>query len=68
MGLGFIGVQLAEFYTCGCDVLFCVYQAACFCTVGLHFLHVLGGLIGLSVLLWIGGEFRMARANVDCLV
>nr|YP_009261928.1 cytochrome c oxidase subunit III [Echinochasmus japonicus]AKL39056.1 cytochrome c oxidase subunit III [Echinochasmus japonicus] len=68
LGACFIGVQLAEFYSASCDLLFCIYQAVCFCTVGLHFIHVLGGLVALSVLLISGAEFRMSRVNVDCLV
>lgn len=68
LGWGFLGIQLFEFYTCDCDLLFCVYQAVCFCTVGLHFMHVLGGIIALTILLCLGAEFRVSRVNVDCLV
>jgi len=50
LGRGFIVMQAFEFYDCDCDILFTVYNAARFCTVGLHFLHVVIGLVGLLVI------------------
>lgn len=49
LGLRFVLMQAAELYDCDCDLLFRVYKAARFCTVGLHFLHVVIGLIGLVI-------------------
>lgn len=67
LGRRFIGLQIFEFYECGCDITFCVYDAVCFCTVGLHFLHVLGGLVALS-LLYVCGDGSVPQSNVDFVV
>nr|YP_009650985.1 cytochrome c oxidase subunit III [Uvitellina sp. SSS-2019]QCY72811.1 cytochrome c oxidase subunit 3 [Uvitellina sp. SSS-2019] len=67
LGCCFIGLQLVEFYDCGCDLSFCVYQASCFCTVGLHFLHVLGGVLALFVLFLIGEDF-ISGSTLDFIV
>nr|UDU84917.1 cytochrome c oxidase subunit 3 [Glypthelmins quieta] len=56
LGASFVLLQLWEFYDCECDLLSCVYHAGSFCTVGLHFTHVVLGVLGLSVLLIIGLE------------
>nr|UAM92203.1 cytochrome c oxidase subunit III [Fischoederius sp. 1 RG-2021] len=54
LGLSFVILQIYEMYDCECDWIYSVYYAACFSTVGLHFLHVLIGLVGLSVIFFIG--------------
>lgn len=51
LGFMFVVLQLFEFYDCGCDVLGDSFYCSCFCTVGLHFIHVVVGLfLLLSVL------------------
>nr|UFJ44419.1 cytochrome c oxidase subunit 3 [Glypthelmins sp. LW2G] len=56
LGLGFVSLQLWEFYDCECDLTYCVYHAGSFCTVGLHFSHVLAGVVALVILLSLGVE------------
>nr|YP_010704907.1 cytochrome c oxidase subunit III [Plagiorchis multiglandularis]WCQ78406.1 cytochrome c oxidase subunit III [Plagiorchis multiglandularis]WLS55015.1 cytochrome c oxidase subunit III [Plagiorchis multiglandularis] len=56
LGTGFVLLQLWEFYDCECDLSYCVYHAGSFCTVGLHFTHVLLGVLGLLILLTLGIE------------
>nr|QJD07226.1 cytochrome c oxidase subunit 3 [Capsaloides cristatus] len=53
LGLGFILLQLFEFSECEVTILSTSYHASCFSTVGLHFSHVLIGLILLSGCLFI---------------
>nr|AQS80275.1 cytochrome c oxidase subunit III [Fasciola jacksoni] len=67
LGCGFLVLQLVEFYDCRCDITFCVYGAVCFSTVGLHFLHVLGGIAALSFL-YLSGDMTIPKLNVDFLV
>nr|YP_009745462.1 cytochrome c oxidase subunit III [Tetraonchus monenteron]QIH29908.1 cytochrome c oxidase subunit 3 [Tetraonchus monenteron] len=57
LGFGFILLQLVEFSECNVNLLYSVYHACCFCTVGLHFSHVLIGLILLSILFSLGCLF-----------
>nr|YP_009240942.1 cytochrome c oxidase subunit III [Brachycladium goliath]ALN38355.1 cytochrome c oxidase subunit III [Brachycladium goliath] len=57
LGLCFVLMQIWELADCECDLLWSTYDAACFCTVGLHFSHVLLGVGGLSVLLYLGARF-----------
>lgn len=52
LGVGFIFLQLFEFFDCECDVLYRAYMGAAFCTVGLHFLHVLLGVVAMRVVLF----------------
>nr|YP_009139755.1 cytochrome c oxidase subunit III [Ogmocotyle sikae]AKG49752.1 cytochrome c oxidase subunit 3 [Ogmocotyle sikae] len=54
LGGGFVVLQLYELYECRCCLISSVYFAACFCTVGLHFLHVLLGMGGLGLILGFG--------------
>nr|UDU84941.1 cytochrome c oxidase subunit 3 [Orientocreadium sp. HS] len=56
LGSGFLLLQLWEFYDCECDIIHSVYHAGSFCTVGLHFSHVLAGVVALVVLLSLGVE------------
>lgn len=50
LGICFIMLQGKEFYDCSCDLLGSSFSASSFCTVGLHFIHVLLGLLGFSFL------------------
>nr|YP_009144946.1 cytochrome c oxidase subunit III [Calicophoron microbothrioides]AKJ83395.1 cytochrome c oxidase subunit 3 [Calicophoron microbothrioides] len=54
LGFSFVILQIFEMYDCECDWVYSVYYAACFSTVGLHFLHVVLGLIGLVVIFVFG--------------
>nr|WCH58141.1 cytochrome c oxidase subunit III [Holostephanus sp. FJ-2023] len=67
LGACFIVLQLYEFYDCDCSLLYSVYYAAAFCTVGLHFSHVLIGLIVLSVVLYLG-SYAVSQYYVDLAV
>lgn len=51
LGVCFVFLQLWEFFDCECDVLYCSYFGAAFCTVGLHFTHVFVGVLAMIVLL-----------------
>lgn len=51
LGFCFVCVQLWEFFDCECDVLYCSYLGAAFCTVGLHFTHVFAGVVAMVILL-----------------
>nr|YP_010401645.1 cytochrome c oxidase subunit III [Cryptocotyle lingua]UQU69043.1 cytochrome c oxidase subunit 3 [Cryptocotyle lingua] len=64
LGLCFIGLQLWEFFDCECDVLYCSYLGAAFCTVGLHFMHVFGGVVAMTVLLVWGASKNHFYASV----
>nr|WRY69018.1 cytochrome c oxidase subunit 3 [Cichlidogyrus sclerosus] len=54
LGFGFIMLQMFEFSECPVFITSSVYHACCFSAVGLHFSHVLIGVIGLLVLLIVG--------------
>nr|QWV61010.1 cytochrome c oxidase subunit 3 [Euryhaliotrema johni] len=54
LGIAFVLLQFIEFSYCGVDLITSVYHACCFCTVGLHFTHVLIGLLLLIVLFCVG--------------
>nr|YP_011003935.1 cytochrome c oxidase subunit 3 [Dactylogyrus simplex]WPS93113.1 cytochrome c oxidase subunit 3 [Dactylogyrus simplex] len=56
LGAGFVWLQLIEFGECPVSIVSSVYHASCFCTVGLHFSHVLIGLIFLAVLFIAGSD------------
>nr|YP_011008460.1 cytochrome c oxidase subunit 3 [Dactylogyrus tuba]WCF76304.1 cytochrome c oxidase subunit 3 [Dactylogyrus tuba] len=56
LGAGFVWLQLIEFSECGVGILTSAYHASCICTVGLHFSHVLIGLILLTALFVVGDE------------
>nr|AFD18216.1 cytochrome c oxidase subunit III [Neobenedenia melleni] len=45
LGFGFVLLQVFEFMECDLTILNSSYHASCFCTVGLHFTHVVIGLI-----------------------
>nr|QUL60401.1 cytochrome c oxidase subunit III [Echinostomatidae sp. CA-2021] len=67
LGWCFILLQVYEFYDCCCDITFCFYIGVCFATVGLHFLHVMGGLIVMMVLYCCGDE-GVPQSNIDFVV
>lgn len=67
LGACFILLQLYEFYDCDCGLLYRVYYAAAFCTVGLHFSHVLLGLIVLRLVLYLG-ILHIGKYYVDLAV
>uniref|UniRef100_A0AAU7N3P4 Cytochrome c oxidase subunit 3 n=1 Tax=Dollfustrema vaneyi TaxID=438518 RepID=A0AAU7N3P4_9TREM len=50
----FIFLQLCEFYDSGCDIFYDSFYCSSFCTVGLHFCHVVVGLVLLSIILFWG--------------
>nr|YP_006460022.1 cytochrome c oxidase subunit III [Tetrancistrum nebulosi]ADN44058.1 cytochrome c oxidase subunit III [Tetrancistrum nebulosi] len=56
LGIGFVMLQMVEFSECDSGLISSVYHASCFCTVGLHFSHVVIGLSLLIVLLIKGAE------------
>nr|YP_010015763.1 cytochrome c oxidase subunit III [Thaparocleidus varicus]QOI72760.1 cytochrome c oxidase subunit 3 [Thaparocleidus varicus] len=51
LGLSFVYLQFEEFSECLYFIDSSAYYASCFCTVGLHFTHVVIGIILLLVLL-----------------
>nr|YP_010350546.1 cytochrome c oxidase subunit III [Capsala katsuwoni]UOK11870.1 cytochrome c oxidase subunit 3 [Capsala katsuwoni] len=48
LGIGFVLLQLYEFSECETTILSTTYHASCFSTVGLHFTHVVIGLVLLT--------------------
>lgn len=58
LGFCFVLLQMFEFYDCFCDLLYSTYHAVSFCIVGLHFRHVLIGIIGLMVLFFFGVHLK----------
>lgn len=50
LGGGFVLLQMYEFFDCECDLLRSSYYATAFCTVGLHFTHVILGLVVIAFL------------------
>nr|YP_008994154.1 cytochrome c oxidase subunit III [Metagonimus yokogawai]AGN12756.1 cytochrome c oxidase subunit III [Metagonimus yokogawai] len=56
LGIGFLCVQIVEFYTCECDHLQSWHYSAAFFVVGLHFLHVLAGVVAMILLLKTGSS------------
>nr|BAV82562.1 cytochrome c oxidase subunit III [Schistocephalus solidus] len=54
LGSGFVLLQLFEFNEVFINIVDSSFYASCFCTVGLHFIHVLMGVIGLLMVLCLG--------------
>ena len=54
LGLMFVIVQMWEMDEIVANIYDSRFYASCFCTVGLHFRHVVLGLIGLSIVAWYG--------------
>lgn len=65
LGSSFIFLQLFEFEEIMVRLYDTTFHASCFCTVGLHFSHVLLGVIGLLTALLVGFEvFGYYRRSV----
>lgn len=65
LGLGFVVVQMWEMDEIIVNIYDNRFYARCFCTVGLHFRHVVLGLIGLGVVAWYGPkEFGYYRSTL----
>nr|UFQ89283.1 cytochrome c oxidase subunit III [Echeneibothrium multiloculatum] len=62
LGIFFVFLQLVEMSEIAIDIFDSSFYASSFCTVGLHFSHVVLGAIGLISILWLGvvqaGEYR----------
>nr|UEC44185.1 cytochrome c oxidase subunit III [Taenia tianguangfui] len=56
LGLGFVGLQILEINDIDINMFDSSFYASSFCTVGLHFSHVLLGVIGLTTLLIVGSK------------
>ncbi len=54
LGSGFVMLQLFEFNEIFINLIDSSFYARCFCTVGLHFIHVFIGVIGLIIILYLG--------------
>nr|UFQ88983.1 cytochrome c oxidase subunit III [Rhinebothrium sp. MZUSP 8031] len=62
LGVSFVALQLAEMNDISVNIFDSSFHASSFCTVGLHFSHVVLGAVGLLSILLIGiqnaGEYR----------
>nr|UFQ88359.1 cytochrome c oxidase subunit III [Rhinebothrium megacanthophallus] len=62
LGISFVLMQLAELNEISISIFDSSFHASSFCTVGLHFSHVLLGVVGLITILLIGvykaGDYR----------
>lgn len=54
LGLCFVGLQIYELNEVGINLVDTSFHASSFCTVGLHFRHVLLGVVGLTTILVLG--------------
>lgn len=65
LGLSFVALQIFEMEDIGVNAFDSRFHASRFCTVGLHFSHVLLGVIGLSTILLVGRyKFGIYRCTV----
>lgn len=65
LGVSFVGLQLFEMDEIFMNIFDTRFHARSFCTVGLHFSHVLLGVIGLSTILFVGVyKFGVYRCTV----
>nr|YP_007890982.1 cytochrome c oxidase subunit III [Hydatigera parva]BAN15654.1 cytochrome c oxidase subunit 3 [Hydatigera parva] len=65
LGLGFVFLQVAEIEDIGFNLVDSSFYSSSFCTVGLHFSHVLLGVVGLSVIMLVGSSnFGVYRCTV----
>nr|YP_007890958.1 cytochrome c oxidase subunit III [Taenia madoquae]BAN15618.1 cytochrome c oxidase subunit 3 [Taenia madoquae] len=65
LGLSFVVLQISEMEDISVNVFDTSFHASSFCTVGLHFSHVLLGVIGLSTILLVGSSnFGVYRCTV----
>nr|UFQ89199.1 cytochrome c oxidase subunit III [Anthocephalum cf. caira DJM-2021] len=62
LGISFVGLQMLEMNDISMNIFDSSFHASSFCTVGLHFSHVVIGAVGLIFLLVVGvknaGEYR----------
>nr|QXU59573.1 cytochrome c oxidase subunit 3 [Haplobothrium globuliforme] len=56
LGTSFIVLQLFELNEIGFNIADSSFHASSFCTVGLHFIHVVLGVVGLLLVLCLGGR------------
>ena len=54
LGVGFVILQMCEMNDIGINILDSRFHASRFCTVGLHFSHVVLGVVGLITIFYIG--------------
>lgn len=65
LGLSFVVLQISEMEDISVNIFDARFYARRFCTVGLHFSHVLLGVVGLSTILLIGrSKFGVYRCTV----
>nr|YP_007890946.1 cytochrome c oxidase subunit III [Taenia ovis]BAN15606.1 cytochrome c oxidase subunit 3 [Taenia ovis] len=65
LGLSFVALQISEMEDIGVNIFDTSFHASSFCTVGLHFSHVLLGVVGLSTILLVGSSsFGVYRCTV----
>nr|YP_009327971.1 cytochrome c oxidase subunit III [Cladotaenia vulturi]APC62891.1 cytochrome c oxidase subunit III [Cladotaenia vulturi] len=65
LGILFVFLQVYELNDIGMNIFDSSFYASSFCTVGLHFSHVLLGVVGLFTLLLVGGiKFGVYRCTV----
>nr|UFQ88275.1 cytochrome c oxidase subunit III [Anthocephalum sp. LRP 10373]UFQ88287.1 cytochrome c oxidase subunit III [Anthocephalum sp. LRP 10374] len=62
LGISFVGLQMAEMNEITMSIFDSSFHASSFCTVGLHFSHVIIGAVGLLFIMVVGvksaGEYR----------
>lgn len=54
LGFSFVALQICEMEEIAMNIYDTSFHASRFCTVGLHFIHVVIGVVGLSVILLVG--------------
>nr|QSV08890.1 cytochrome c oxidase subunit III [Taenia hydatigena] len=65
LGLAFVCLQISEMEDINVNIFDTSFYASSFCTVGLHFSHVLLGVIGLTTILIVGSvNFGVYRCTV----
>ena len=65
LGLSFVVLQILEMEEVSCNIVDGRFYSSSFCTVGLHFRHVVLGVIGLVTLFLVGRDnFGVYRCTV----
>lgn len=65
LGVAFVALQIWEMNEILVNILGSRFHACCFCTVGLHFSHVLLGVVALATMLFIGSlNFGFYRCSL----
>nr|CDI70244.1 Cytochrome c oxidase subunit III [Echinococcus granulosus] len=65
LGLSFVVLQILEMEEVSCNIVDGSFYSSSFCTVGLHFSHVVLGVIGLVTLFLVGSDnFGVYRCTV----